>query len=217
MVDSKLSFLEVQTEVRLGQAIELGQTPLCVASEAFYPVDVSFTGCEFICSVVNAVMLVKAKIHQSVVTRPASRMDNRSRMHVAPDNTLQCGFRSVRHDFCLDHTLALEQTKDNRLALGSMPSSTSNTVGTEVGLIHFNRTVQIRSLLTGFVQSFTNFQVYRIHRIKRDTRLFRSYSCCQNHRKTPRQLPKLSLADSRTAVVPAFVTISGSYRRSCCA
>ena len=184
MIESKLSFLEMQIEGTLGQAVELGHTSLCIAPETFDTVDVPFARGELIGPVVDSEMLVKADIHQPVVTKPAIRMDNRSRVDVASDNPLQCGLGAVRHDFCVDHTLALEQTKDNRLAVGTTPTSTSNTVGTEVGLIHFNRTVQRRSLFTGFSQSLANLQVDRIHRTKRDTYQFRRNSLSDPSKNT---------------------------------
>jgi hypothetical protein len=136
---------------------------------------------------------------------PAIGMDNRGWVNVTPDNPLQSGFGSVRHDFCIDHALTFEQPEDNRLAVGTASMPTANTMSAKVGLIHFNRTIQRRSQFTGFSQSLPNLQVGRIHRTQRDTRHFRSHRCCQIHRKTPRQLAKLSLADSRTAVVPVFI------------
>ena len=65
-----------------------------------------------------------ARFKQAVI-----RIDERSLIDVAPNYPLQFGIGAVRHDFCVDHTLALEQTKDNRLAAGTTPSSSSNTVG----------------------------------------------------------------------------------------
>ena len=211
MVESKLSFLLMQIEGTLGQAIELGHTYLCIAPETFDPVDVSFTGGELIGAMVNAKMFVKADIYQPIVTRPAIRMVNRSRVDVAPNNPLQFGLGAVRHNFCVDHTLALEQTKDNRLALGTTPSSTSNSLSTEVGLIHHIRTVQRLSLFTGFSQSLMDLQVDRIHRTKPDTRHFRSRRRSQIYCKTPEKWRNLASLILELRQYLFLVTISGSY------
>ena len=157
-----------------------------------------------ISAVVNAEMLVKADIHQSVVTRPAVRMNDRSWVNVTAEYPLEYAIHTDKHNFCVDHALTLEQPKGNRLPVGATPTSASNTVGTEVGFIYFNRTIQGRGLLTSFSQSLTNLQLDRIYRAKRDTRHFRSYRCRQIHRKTKPQLAKFSLADSRTALAPVF-------------
>ena len=116
MIESKLRFLEMQIEGTLGQAVKLGHTSFCIAPETFDTVDVPFARGELIGPVVDSEVLVETNVHQPVVTKPAIRMDNRSRVDVATDNPLQRGLGAVRHYFCVDHTLALEQTKDNRLA-----------------------------------------------------------------------------------------------------
>ena len=116
---------------------------------------------------------------------PADQMNGRSRVDVAPGNILKSGLFTGRYDLCVDHSRELDQIKDNCLALDAMPYSTSNTVGTEVGLIHFKRTVQRRSWFTRFSQSLTNLEVDRIHSTKGDSRDFYSHSCRQIHLKTP--------------------------------
>ena len=204
MIESKLSFFEMQIESTLGQAVELGHPSFCIAPKAFDAVDVTFARGELIGPVVDSEMLVKADIDQTIVTGPAVGMDDRSWVNVTPDNPLKSGLGAVRHDFRIDHALTFEQPKDNRLAVGTAPTPTTNRMSAKVGLVHFNRSIQRRSQFTGFSQSLADLQVDRIHRTQLDTRYFRSHRCCQIHRKTPRQLAKLSLADSRTAVVPVF-------------
>lgn len=154
MVESKLSFLEMQIEGTLGQAIELGHPSLCIAPETFDPIDVSFTGGELTGAMVNTEMLVKYDLHQPIVTRPAIRMDNRNQVDVSPDNLLQCGL----HNFRVENSLTLKEPEENRLHLGSSSAATTKSLNTKVRLIHFNRTVQRRSLFTGFSQSLTNLK-----------------------------------------------------------
>lgn len=204
MVKLKPSFFEMHTEGTHGQAIELVHAPLCIAPETFDTVDETFARGELIGSVVHSETLVETDINLTVLTRPAVRMNDRSRNDVAPNNSLQHDLGVVRHDFCVDHTLALEQTEDNRLTVGTTSSSTSNPVGTEIGLTHIIRSVQKRGLLTSFGQSLADLQVERIPRTKRDIRHFCSHSYRQIHRKTSHQLAKRCLADSRTAAVPDF-------------
>ncbi len=42
MIESKLSFFEMQIEGSFGQAVELGNPSLCIAPEAFDAVEVTF-------------------------------------------------------------------------------------------------------------------------------------------------------------------------------
>ena len=86
MVESKLSFFEMQIEGTLGQAIELGHASLCIAPETFDTVDVAFARGELIGPVVDTENLVKADIDQAIVTRLTVRMNNRSRVDVAPES-----------------------------------------------------------------------------------------------------------------------------------
>ncbi len=95
MVESKLSFLEMQIEGSFDQAVELGHTSLCIAPEALDPIDVTFATGEPVGTVIDSKMLVKADIDQPIVTRPAIRMNHRCRIDVASDNALQRGLRAV--------------------------------------------------------------------------------------------------------------------------
>ncbi len=78
MVESKLSFLEMQIEGSFGQAVELGHTSLCIAPEALDAIDVTFATGELVGTMIDSKMLVKADIDQPIVTRPAIRMNHRA-------------------------------------------------------------------------------------------------------------------------------------------
>lgn len=118
-------------------------------------------------------------------------MNHRSWINVVPHNHLQCGLGVISHAFCIEHALALMQPEDFRIPLGAMSATPPNLADTKVGLIHFNRSVQMRGLLTSFSRSLPGLQVNRIHRTKRDTGHFRSNSYRENHRKTTHQLANL--------------------------
>jgi len=203
MIESKPSFFETQIKGTLVQAAELGHTSFGITPETLDTVDVTFVRGELISSVVDSEIFVETDINQAITTRPSVRMNERRRINVIPDNSLQCSLGAVRHDFCLDHALSFERPEHNRLSMGTSSKATTHSVGSKVGLIDFNRIVQRRSLLTVSSQSLGNLQVDRIHSAKRDTRHFGSHCCCQIHH-TGYKLAEFDFADSRTAVAPVF-------------
>lgn len=103
MIESQLSFLEMQLKGALGQAVELGHPSFFITPAALNAVDVSFARGELISIVVNSEMIVETDIKQAIVTGPAVRMNARSRIDFPPDDPMQGGLGGVRHDFRIDH------------------------------------------------------------------------------------------------------------------
>lgn len=127
----------------------------------------------------KVMILVKVGIYQPVTTKPAISMYNQSLVLVTKDNLKQCGLGAARHDFGLNHKLAIKQHNVNLLNVCSSSTTTIYSFPTEVGLIYFNRTIQKRRILKALSQSLKNRQVARNHKSTRDTRNYCSSHDCQ--------------------------------------
>lgn len=71
MVESKLSFFQVQVKRVLSHAVKLGQATLCIAPERLNAVDMSFPIRKLIFTMMHSEVFIKPNIDQAVVTSPA--------------------------------------------------------------------------------------------------------------------------------------------------
>ncbi len=85
------------------------EATLSKASERLNAVNMGCALHEFLVTVVDAVVAVKAHIHQPIVATPAIGVDHRSRVNFTSDDALQVLFRATRHDFRVHLAAAFEQ------------------------------------------------------------------------------------------------------------
>ena len=97
--------------------MKLLQAMFSKAPEALDTVDVVRATGELILSMVDSVMLRVADINQSVIAPPAVRVDDCLRANATANNSLQSGFRAVRHDLCIDFAAPLQETEDGSLVV----------------------------------------------------------------------------------------------------
>lgn len=204
MVEAEFSFLEVEVKRSLRHAIEFGEPALGVAPEALDTVDMPLPASEFICAVIDSEMLVETNIHQAIVPSPPIGVDDRMRIDMTADNRLQGGLGAVGYDLGVDLAVALEKTEYDGLAVGAATAFAPDTASTEVGLIHLDSTLERRFLLTGLGDPLPYLEKNRIHRAQGNIRQCGGIGGRKIHGKKSDQLPKFSLADSRTPVVSIF-------------
>lgn len=204
MVEAEFGFLEVEVKRLLGYAIKFGEPALSVAPEAFDAVDMPLPISEFICAVIDSKMLVETNVHQAVITSPPIGVDDRTQINMAADNRLQGGLGAVGHDLGVDLAVTLEKTEYDGLAVGAATAFATDTASTEVGLINLDGAIERRFLLTSLGDPLTYLEKNRINRAQGNTRQCGGIGGRKIHGKKTDQLPKFSLADSRTPVVSIF-------------
>ena len=201
MIKAIFGFLSVQIERLLGHTVELGEPSLCIAPERFDAVDMPFSIRKLIVSVMHPEMLVKAYIHQSVITPPAIGMDDGTRLHMPSYNGLQRSFGLVRHNLGIDLSLPLQQAEDHGLAVSPTSALAANALRAKVRFIDFYRCLQWRFQFTGLCQSLPHFKKNAVHGAQGHTRQLRRACGGKVQGKTANKLPEFGCADSRTAIV----------------
>ena len=124
------------------------------------------------------------------------------RLHT--DNALQCGFRAIWHDLCVNLSLAFQNTKDDRFAVSTPSSFTTNTLCTKIRFIDFYRTLQERFKFAALSNSLSYFEVNGIDGSNRNIGQLGCTGGCKIQCKTANKLSEFSFSNWRTEIVPVF-------------
>ena len=81
---------------------------------------------KLIIAMVYPKMLIKANIHQTIITAPAVRMNHCADLNMTPYNALQRGFRAIWHNLCIDFACSLQYPKHNGFAVSAASALLSN-------------------------------------------------------------------------------------------
>ena len=205
MIEAKLGLLQVQIERLARHAIELRQSPLGEAPEAFDAIDMHRATCELIGPVADPKVLVKAHVHQPVVASPAISVNDAGNVGLAPDDGLQGAFGGIGHDLGVDTVASLEQTKDHRLAARAAAAQAAYAPGTEVGLIGFELSDKGRARFTVLGHASTHAQIDAVDRTQRQPAQLGAVGGRQIHGEVAHELAKLRFTDLGTPEVPVFL------------
>src|SRR5690349_15782645 len=122
MIKTKFSFFQVQIKGMFRHAVELCQAAFGKTPERFNTVDMPLTTSKFVITMMYPEVFIKTDIDQSLIATPPIRMNHGIRCYMPTDNGLQCGFRSIWHDLCVNLSLAFQNTKDDRFAVSATSS-----------------------------------------------------------------------------------------------
>ena len=121
MIKSKLAFLQMQIEGAFVDPAKTDETGFRIAPESFNPVHMRTTSDKFIFAVIDAEMFSLSHIDQPVIASPPIRIAHTVHGNLPTNNRLQRRLSAVRDKFRVDLSIALENPKDDRLAV--RPSS----------------------------------------------------------------------------------------------
>src|SRR5438445_713751 len=121
MVETELTFFEVQAQGGAGESAELGQTHLGDAPEVLNAIDMRLAFDKFIAAMIHPVMLLVAQVHQAAVALPTIGIDDTAQGHLALQNGRQHRPGTVRNDLRVNFPVTFEQAKDGHF-LKSSPS-----------------------------------------------------------------------------------------------
>jgi len=204
MVEPEFALFQVPFEGLFGDAIERRQAAFSQAPKRLNAIHMRLASSQFVVAMIDPKVLVKADVYPPIIPTPAIGMDDTGDVRLAPNNGLQCGFGGIGDDFGVDAIAALEQTKDDGLAIGSPPAFAANPSCAKVRFIGFKRTGQWRALGTPLANAFANTQVNGIDRAHRYTGQSRTFCGRQIQRKMTKNLPKFRFTDFRTSKVSIF-------------
>lgn len=111
---------------------------------------------EFVGSMMDTIMLFVPKVNQTAVPTPRVRMGYAIRINASTNNGLQCFSGTIGDDFCVNMTTALQDPENWCFSVGSTASLSLDTLGSEVGLVNLNFTLERRKSLAIFSDSFSH-------------------------------------------------------------
>jgi len=174
------------------------------APETFNAIDMGSASDEFVLAMIHPQVFAISDIDQAIVAPPSIGVDDAIQGDTTSDNPLERRLSAVWNDFCVDRSIALENTKHSRFTVSAASSLTFDAPGTEVGLIDFNLTRERRLKLAIFSNAFTDAAQIPVDGIAVVTREFSDLSGVQIQRKQPDNMPKLGLTNSCTVCIPVF-------------
>ena len=132
IIESKLTFFEVQVEGGFSHTAELHQAYFGKAPEAFDAVNMVGTDGKLVFRMVNAIVLLIAQINDAVVGAKPIGMDGRSGLDFAFDNRIKRFTSAVRNDLGINLSVSFIDAENDRFAVSSMTTLASNTPRTLV-------------------------------------------------------------------------------------
>ena len=127
MIKAKLSFFKMQIKRVFSHTVKLCQPSFSITPKRLNPVNMTLPTRKLIVAMVHPKMLIKANIHQTIITTPAIRMNHRVHIHMPSDNSLQRGFGAVWHDFRIYLAHKLQYAKYNGFAISAAYTLTAYT------------------------------------------------------------------------------------------
>lgn len=195
MVESEFTLLEMQMEQVAADAVELGQTPLGKAPEAFDPVDVALAADELVLPMLDAKVFFITHVDQAVVPTPAIGMDHDPGLDFAANNRLKSLFRTVRDDLGVDPAITFEDSEDDRLAAGPAAAFAADSAFAEVGFVDLGlASFEGPAFLTFQRQAASELEVNVIDRANRDAREAGSIRGGEVQGEEPKDLTKTTRA-----------------------
>ena len=140
MIKPKLTLFQVQMKRGFSHATKPTKPCFGITPKTFNTVNMRLPLNKLIASMVDAKMLLIAQIDQPIITSPSIGMNDTFKLNTPPDNGLKRLSGAIGDDFSIDLPLSFENTKDNRLAQCTPPSSAFYATSAEIALINFNFT-----------------------------------------------------------------------------
>src|SRR5256714_15666352 len=147
VVEAELTLLQVQIESRATHPLELDESRLRHAPEAFDAVDVTCAAHELIAVMTDSVVLLVAHVDDAVVRAKAVCMNRRRQLDFAANNGLQTGFFAVRHDLGINAPIALVDAEDDGLAACAASALATHAARPEVRFVEFDLSAEGRLAL----------------------------------------------------------------------
>ena len=173
--------------------MKLHEPPLCIGPEGFDAVDVSFAVCELVLSMVDTIMLFVAQVNKTTVTAPVIRVDDAVGLYPTADNGQQRPSGAIRDDLGIDAAAPLEDAKDRGFAIGTTTPFAFDALGTKVGFIDLDLSLNRRALFTKFGDPLSDSMQVTVDRVAIQPGQNGYSMSVQIEGKVPHQLPEFGL------------------------
>lgn len=96
------------------------------------------TSGEFILAMVDTKVFVISHINKTIVAFKAIGVDDAIRGHLAPNDGLQRGFGTIRHDLGIHSSVPFDETEYDGLAIRTSATFAFHPACAEEGFVHFD-------------------------------------------------------------------------------
>ena len=204
MIETKLTFFEVQPQRGAGEAAELRQTHLGEAPEVLDAVDMRLAFDELVAAMIHPMMLLVAQVHQAAVALPAIRVDDAAQRHLALQNGRQYRPGTVRDDLRVNLPVTFEQAEHRHFLKSSPSPFATDAPSAEITFIDFNLAAQWRLGLAKRGDALAEMPAVTVDRVAVQARQFGNFSGFHIQAKEPQQEPEFPRRNARPTKIPVL-------------
>lgn len=165
MIETELTFFEMQVQGGAVEATKLGQAHLGEAPEVFNAVDVRLVFDKLVAAMIHPVMLLVAQVHQAAVAFPAIPINHAAQGHLALQNSRQHRAAAIGDDLRINFALPLEQTEDGHLPKSAPAPFAPDAPSAKITFVSLNFTAQGRFGLAELRQPLAEMPRVEIDRV----------------------------------------------------
>src|SRR5277367_1168394 len=191
MIETELTFFEVQMERGAVEATKLRQAHLGEAPEVLDAVDVRLVLHELVATMIHPVMLLVAQIHQTAIALPAIRIDDTAQGHLALQNGRQHSAAAIGDDLRVNLPVAFEQAEHRHFLKSSPSPFAPDTASAKITFINLDFPAQRRFGLAQLRQAAAKMLKVLVHGVTVQAGQLRDFSGLQIQTKQPQQQPEL--------------------------
>src|SRR6266705_1845282 len=190
MIETELTFLEVEPQRAAAQAPELCQAHLGEAPEVLNAVDVGLAFHKLVAAMIHPVMLLVTQIHQAAVALPAIRVKHAAQRHLALQNGRQYSTGTIWHNLRINFALAFKQAKDGNFLKSSPTTLAPHAATAKEAFINLDLAAQRRFRLTKQSNPLPDMAQVKVDRVAVQTGELSDFSGFHIQTKQPQQQPE---------------------------
>jgi hypothetical protein len=217
MIETELTFFEVQPQCGAGQAAKFRQTHLGDAPEVLDAIDVRLALHKLVAAMIHPMMLLVAQIHQAAVTFPAIRINHAAQGHLAFQNGRQHRPGTVRHNLRINLPVAFEQAEHRHFLKSSPSPFAPDAPAAEITFVNLDLPTQGRLGLAERRDALPKMPTVKVDRVAVQAGEFGDFSGFHIQTKEPQQKPKFDRRNARPPETPVSPCHHWLYTAFSCA
>ena len=191
MIETELTFFEVQMERGAVEATKLRQAHLGEAPEVLDAVDVRLALHKLVAVMIHPVMLLVAQVHQAAVAFPAIGINHTAQGHLALQNGRQHRAAAIGHDLRINLSVAFEQAENGHFLKSSPSPFAPDATPAKITFVNLDFPAQRRFGLAQSGQPTTEMPAVEVDRVAVQAGEFGNFSGFHIQTKQTQKQPKL--------------------------
>ena len=165
MIESELTFLEMQEEGGSAHSAKPSQPGFGITPEALDTINVRRSSGEFIAAMTDPIVLFVSQVHKPFISLPAVRVNNAFFVDSPLDNGSESASFDIWDDFGVDLAISSVDAKNDSFPSCSSTSLSFDTTSSKVAFINFNDSIEGGLSLTIRGYFHPDFREISVHSI----------------------------------------------------